>query len=119
MRESALLVTPSSPTLQTEEAAEQSGKEGISKILCNAPNVLCIYTSTFSHFFSFLPQKKKKKVRPAVKWRNPDAVTMLLSVNHQRHHLFFKGKKLALLMNSKYFSYAVEYRGKYTAVYDV
>lgn len=51
MRESTLLVTPSSPTLQTEEAAEQSGKEGISKILCNAANVLCIYTPAFSPFF--------------------------------------------------------------------
>lgn len=66
-----------------------------------------------------LLSSSKKKVRPAVKWRNPDAVTMLLSVNHQRHRLFFKGKKLTLLMNSKYLSYAVEYRGKYTAAYEV
>lgn len=84
----------------TEEAAEQSGKEGISKILCNAANVLCIYTPAFTPFLSFLPQKK---VRPAVKWCNPDAVTMLLSVNHQRHHLFFKGKKVGAFDELKVF----------------
>lgn len=58
MRESTLLVTPSSSTLQNVEAAEQSGKDGISKILCNAANALCIYTFAFSSFPSFLPPKK-------------------------------------------------------------
>lgn len=28
-----------------------------------------------------------------MKWCNPDTVTMLLSVNHQRHHLFFNREK--------------------------
>lgn len=44
MRESTLLVTSSGPTLQTEEAAEQSGKGAISKILCNAASALGMYT---------------------------------------------------------------------------
>lgn len=59
-------------------------------------------------FFSASKKKKKKKieVRPAVKGCNPDAVTVLLFVNHQRHHfaIFFqekKKKKFEHLMNSK------------------
>lgn len=75
---STLLVAPSSPTLQAEEGAEQSWKEGVSKILCNQPAFLVFILLLFP-FPSFLPRKRG----PAVKWCNPDAVTMLLSVNHQ------------------------------------
>lgn len=60
------------------------------------PSSLYLF-SCFYLPFSFLSQKK---VRPAVKCCNPDAVTMFLSANHQRHYLFFNGKKLAPL-NSK------------------
>lgn len=74
---STLLVAPSSPTLQAEEGAEQSWKEGVSKILCNQPAFLVFILLLFP-FPSFLPRKRG----PAVKWCNPDAVTML-SVNHQ------------------------------------
>lgn len=119
MRESTLLVTTSSPTLQSAEAAEliHKRRHQHSKHSLQCSQVLCIYTPAFIFLSLFF--HKKKKVRPAVKCCNPDAVTMFLSANHQRHYLFFNRKKLAPLMNSKQFSYAVEYRGRYTAAYDV
>lgn len=53
-------------------------------------------------FFVFTPfTYSLKNQSPAVKWCNPDAATMLLSVHHQRHRLFYKRKLLLLLINSK------------------
>lgn len=61
----------------------------------------------------------QKKVRPAVKCCNPDAVTTLLSANHQRHRLFFRGKKVGFFWWAQSSCHMRECRGKHTAAYDV
>lgn len=74
---STLLVAPSSPTLQAEEGAEHPEKKASARFFATSQRFL--YLLLLFPFSSFLPRKKV----PAVKWCNPDAVTMLLSVNHQ------------------------------------
>lgn len=98
MRESTLLVTPSSPTLR--KLLSNLEKKASARFFAMQP-MFFVFILLLSLLFS--PFFLKKKVRPAVKWCNPDAVTMLLSVNHQRHHLFFKGKKVGAFDELKVF----------------
>lgn len=106
-----------SPHCKRRRLLSNAQEEASARFFCNAGEVLCIHTPAFS---LFIP-RKKKKAKPAVKWCNPDAVTMLLSVNHQRHHFFFKGKeKVGAIDKLKVvFLHAVEFRSECTAVYDV
>ena len=112
---------PPVPRCKLGKAAEQLRNPTTSARFLTMQPMFLVFKPRLSFPFAFLPQKTP---RPAVRLCNPDAVTMLLSSHHQRHHLFFKGKeretkKLVLLMNSKQFSHSVEHRDEYTASRDV